>query len=161
MEMARRERSYRRLASGFIILVLGAQAATLAVTAVSPGRLLARFYPIIEYPMYAGAHYENERVIGRWLLRGVLGDGSVVEINEQTLNLSLWNFVTLVDQVASGAPGTAERQHAIDTLIAIVRERQSHGSEIKTLRIDSYPLKVTRHGAAPAPSETVWSMSLP
>jgi hypothetical protein len=160
IEMERPERIYRGLASTFIVLVLGAQAATLPVTLMSPGRLLGRFYPIIEYPMYAQAHYDGERVVGRFLLRGVLADGSQVDITEQSLRISVWDFVVLTEQVATGTPDSPGMLRAVKNLLAIVREREPRVGEFKTLQIDSYPMKLSRDGAAPAPSETVWSIPM-
>jgi hypothetical protein len=154
------ERIYRRVASGFIVAVLGAQAATLAITAITPGRLLGRFYPIIEYPMYAQAHHDGERVTGRWLLRGVLADGNELDITEDSLHISVFSFAVLTQQVADATPDSPESQDAIKTLISIVRERESRASEIKMLRIDSYPMIVTRNGAQTVPSETVISIPM-
>ncbi len=157
----RMERNYRRLVSTFIVLAIGAQVATFGVTFVSPGWLDARTYPIIEYPMYAQAHYDGERVTGRWLLRGVLADGAEIDITEQSLHVSLWDFILLTDQVATGRPNAPQTLKAIGNLITVVQDREPRAGEIKTLRIDSYPMKVTRHGGEKIPSEPVVSIPMP
>jgi hypothetical protein len=158
---ARRDRIYRRLVSVFLVLTLGTQIATLGVTAVRPGWLTAKLYPIIEYPMYAPAHYEGERVTGRWLLRGVLASGGEIEITEQSLRTSIWDFILLTDPIATGTPNSPRTLTAIQRLVAVVREREPRARELKMLRIESYPLKVTRNGAEKIPSETVVSIPMP
>jgi hypothetical protein len=158
--MARPERNYRALIATFLVLTLGAQIASLGVTIVRPGSLTAKLYPIIEYPMYARAHYDGERVIGRWLLKGVLANGNQIDITEQSLRVSGWDFILLTDQVALGKPGAPQTQRAIDTLVTMVKQRVSEASAIRELRIDNYPMKVTRHGAQWTASETVLSIPM-
>jgi hypothetical protein len=160
LSTSRHERLYRGLASTFIIVILGAQAATLGVTLVKPGWLYNRLYPIIDYPMYALAHYDGERVTGRWLLRGVLENGGEIDITEQSLHLSVWDFVGLTEPIVSGAPNAPETHRAIQELVAVVRAREPRAAEFKTLRIDSYPMRVTRHGPETIPSETVLSIPM-
>jgi hypothetical protein len=155
-----RQRIIRNLVSGFIALVLGAQIATLGVTVIRPGALAGKLYPIIEYPMYAFAHYDGERIKGRWLLRGVLADGEQLDINEQSLRISVWDYIDLLEPVVALPPNSVQQQTAIQTLITVVRERERRAGELKTLRIDSYPLKLTRHGGEPMPSETVMSIPM-
>jgi hypothetical protein len=157
----RLDRDYRALVSTFILLTLGAQTATFGVTLVSPGWLTSKLYPIIEYPMYAQAHYDGERVTGRWLLRGVLANGELIDITEQSLRVSLWDFILLTDPVAVGLPNEPKTLGAIRKLIAVVKAREPRASEIKLLRIDSYPMKVTRHGPEKIPSETVATIPMP
>jgi hypothetical protein len=157
---ARRQRLYQNLASTFIALALGAQAASLGVTLVHPGLLLGRLYPIIEYPMYSDAHYDGERVTARWLLRGVLANGGEIDITEQSLGMSVWNFILLTDQVATGKTNSPQTRDAIQTLLAVVRSREARAHELKSLRIDSYPMKVTRHGAEVIASEPVLTLPM-
>lgn len=155
------ERRYRTLVSTFLVLALGAQIATLGVTLVRPGWLAATVYPILEYTMYAQAHYDGERVTGRWLLRGQLANGGVIDITEQTLRVSIWDFGELTEQVAVGKPGTPETLRGVQRLISVVREREPRANEIRMLRIDSYPMKVTQHGAQTTPSQTVATIAMP
>jgi hypothetical protein len=157
---ARPDGVYRGLISTFLILALTAQVATLAFSLVAPGRLRAHVYPFIEYPMYAGSHYENERVVARWLLQGVLADGSAIDISETSLHLSIWDFVLLTDAIVNRPPGNPQRTEAIRTLIGLVRERAPHADELKELQISNYPLKVTRHGGEKIPSEIVVTIPL-
>jgi hypothetical protein len=155
------ERRYRALVSTFIVLTLGAQAASLGVTLVSPGWLTAKIYPIIEYPMYAQAHYDGERVEGRWLLRGVLAHGGEIDINEDSLRVSPWDYIHLTDAVALAQPDTAQRAKAIQELVAVVKAREPRAADLSALRLDSYPMKVTRNGAAAMPSDTVVTIPMP
>jgi hypothetical protein len=155
------ERNYRALVSAFIVLTLGAQIATFGVTLVRPGWLRDKLYPIIEYPMYAQAHYDGERITGRWLLRGMLANGDQIDITEQSLRVSIWDFILLTDPIAVGAPNAPQTVTAIQRLITIIRAREPRASEIKALRIESYPMKVTRHGPEKMPSETVMTIPMP
>jgi hypothetical protein len=156
----RTQRIYRRLASTFIVVTLGAQIATFPVTLVHPGALSGKLYPIIEYPMYADAHYDGERVTGRWLLRGVFAGGGEIDITEQSLGISFWDFNLLVHPVATGVPNSPQMLKSIQSLLTVVRAREPRAREFKMLRIDSYPMKVTRNGATPMPSETVVSIPM-
>src|SRR5579863_1876177 len=161
LALDRQERHYRAWVSLLVLCLLGMQAATYAVTLVRPGWLRARLYPIIEYPMYAQAHYENERVTGRWLVRGLLANGSEIDITAQSLRISPWDFVLLTDPIGVGPQDAPAAIGARDRLIAIVREREPRAAEITALRIDNYPMRVTRNGPETVPSEAVVTVPMP
>jgi hypothetical protein len=153
-EVSPRDRRYRFLISAFLVIVLGAQGATIAFTAVRSGLIWSRLYPIIEYPMYAEAHYEGERVTGRWILHGVLASGGQVNVSEDTLNISFWDYNFLVGSAVKREP------NAIEHMIQVVRERDPRAKEFTALVVENYPMKLSRNGGTPIPSEVVLSVSM-
>jgi hypothetical protein len=146
--------AYRSLVSVFIILVLAAQTATLPVTATRGTYVRSRLYPILEYPMYAVAHFEGERVTASWILEGVLSDSKTIDISYNQLHVDIFDFVNTVQSTLDGnANGRA-------TLRKLVRDHIPGAEQIRELRIKNYPMKITRNGPQPLPSELVMSIPM-
>src|SRR5271167_4699741 len=80
----------------FIVVVLAAQAATLAVTSTRATFPRGRAYPILDYPMYGPAHLEGERVSVSRLLEGVFADGKTIDISSDRLHADVFDFVNIV-----------------------------------------------------------------
>jgi hypothetical protein len=116
--------------------------------------LRSKLYPILEYPMYAPAHYNGERVTASWLIDGVLPDGKLVSITGEQLHVDIFDFINIVQ---SALQGDAKE---IGTLRELVRERVPGADRIQELRIKNYPLKLTRDGPKPLPSEVVMTIPL-
>jgi hypothetical protein len=143
---------YRTAVSVFIIAVLAAQAATIPVTAMHGAFLRSKLYPILEYPMYAPAHYNGERVTASWLIEGVVPDGKTIGITNDQLHVDIFDFINIVQSALQG------NSREIDTLRELVRDRVPGADRIQELRIKNYPLKVTRDGPQPLPSEVVMTI---
>jgi hypothetical protein len=138
----------RACASFFIVGVLLTQAATLFVTAMHATFLRSKLFPFLEYPMYAPAHYEGERVTASWLLEGQLPQGDGVPVTKEQLGIDIFDFNRLVQATLEG-----DKQQA-QVLRRMVRERVPQGELFTVLVIKSYPVRVTRDGPQPLPPET-------
>lgn len=138
----------RACASFFIAGVLLIQAGTLGVTAVHAHFLHSKLFPFIEYPMYAPAHYEGERVTASWLLEGQLPEGHGVPVTKEGLGIDIFDFNRLVQATLEGDKEQAQ------VLRRLVRERIPQGERFTVLIIKSYPVRVTRDGPQPLPAET-------
>ena len=154
MAQAKFAAAYRTAVSVFVIAILAAQAATIPVTAMHGSFLRSKLYPILEYPMYAPAHYDGERVTASWLIEGLLPDGKTVSITNDQLHVDIFDFINIVQSALQGD----SRQ--IDTLRELVRDRVPGADRIHALRFKNYPLKVTRSGPQPLPSEVVMTIPL-
>jgi hypothetical protein len=144
---------YRTGISVFVGALLAAQAATLPVTAMHASFLRSRLFPILEYPMYAPAHYAGERVTASWLLEGVLDDGKTISISKEQLGVDIFDFANIIQPVLKHDPA------ATQTLFEALRDHVPGADRIRELRIKSYPMQVTRDGPKVLPSEVV--MTLP
>lgn len=154
MPVVNSTRWYRFVVSVFIVAVLVAQAATLIVTATRGTYLRSNAYPILEYPMYAPAHYEGERVSASWLLEGVSGDGKTIAISSEQLHVDVFDFVNIVQLALSGSASGRS------TLRELVLGHVPGADQLKEIRIKNYPMKVTRAGPQPLPSEVVMTIQL-
>jgi hypothetical protein len=154
MDRAKCAAWYRAGVTIFVAAVLFAQAATLAVTATRGTYLRDRLYPILEYPMYAPAHYEGERVTASWLLEGELANGSTISITSDALRLDIFDFVNIMQAVLHG------KAQALATLRQLVRDRVPGADQIRVVRVKDYPLKVTRNGPEPLPSDVIMTFTL-
>src|SRR5579872_3939485 len=151
----RSEKVYRTIVSAFVAVVLLAQAATVFVTATRGTYLRDRLFPVLEYPMYAPAHYEGERVIASWLLEGVYGDDLKIDIPKEMLKIDIFDFVHTVEGTINGNPNTTA------TLVTLVREHVPNAAQLTEIRIKNYPVRLTRNGPQPMPSEVVKTLPLP
>jgi hypothetical protein len=151
----RSEKLYRTIVSAFVVVVLFAQAATILVTATRGGYLRDRLFPVLEYPMYAPAHYEGERVVASWLLEGVYSDGQKIDISKDLLKIDIFDFVHTVEGTLNGDPNTTA------TFVTLIRERVPNAARLSEIRIKNYPVRLTRNGPAPMPSEVVKTMAMP
>jgi hypothetical protein len=154
MDQAKWAASYRIAVSVFVTALLAAQAATLSVTALHGSFLRSKLYPILEYPMYAPAHYNGERVTASWLIEGVLADGKTVSITDDQLHVDIFDFINIVQSALRGDP------REIAALRELVRDRIPGADRIQELRIKNFPLQVTRDGAKPLPSDVVMTIPL-
>jgi hypothetical protein len=154
MDSSRRETLYRTGISIFVTGLLAAQASTLLITARASTVLRSKLYPFIEYPMYGIAHYEGERVTATWVLEGVYASGRTIEITREMLDLSIWDYNRVVQGALAGYPG------AVDGFRELIRERVPAGSDLQQVRINSYAIKVTRHGPQDEPSKLAMSVAM-
>ena len=153
MQQAQRNHICRIGASVFVAAVLFAQTATIPIMAMHGTFLRSKLFPILEYPMYAPAHYESERVSASWLIEGVLPSGKTLAISKEQLQVDIFDFVNIVQGTMQHDP------KATATLRQLVRERVVGSEQLQELRIKNYPMQVTRDGPKALPSEVV--MTLP
>jgi hypothetical protein len=151
----RSEKLYRTIVSAFVAVLLFAQAATILVTASRGGYLRDRLFPVLEYPMYAPAHYEGERVTASWLLEGVYRDGLTIDITDDMLKIDIFDWVHTLEGTLAGNPNTTA------TLVTLIRERVPNAAQLSELRIKNYPVRVTRNGPEKIPSEVVKTLAMP
>ena len=154
MDQAKSAAWYRTGVTIFIATMLLAQAATLPVTATRSTFLRNRAYPILEYPMYASAHYEGERVNASWLIEGALVNGGTISISNEQLHVDIFEFVNIVQAVLHGSTA------ASGTLRELIRDHVPAADQIRELRIMNLPIKITRGGPQPLPSEVVMTISM-
>jgi hypothetical protein len=88
---AHRARAYRALVSLFVIVVLGAQTATLVATVLLKP-MDVWFWPIIDYPMYAPAGYEGDSVDSEYGVFVALDDGQTRMVSKEELGLNVFHF---------------------------------------------------------------------
>lgn len=154
MDNSRTQTSYRIGVSIFVTAVLGAQAATLLVTAQHASFLRSKMFPILEYPMYAPAHYEGERVTASWLLEGELADGKTVAIPREQLQVDIFDYVNIVQSTLQ------HDRAATDVLTGLVRDHVPGAGLLHELRIKNYPVQLTRDGPRRISSEIVMTIPL-
>ena len=105
--------------------------------------------------MYAPAHYEGERVIASWLLEGVYADGLKVDISKEMLKIDIFDFVHTVEGTINGNANTTA------TLVTLIREHVPNAAQLSEIRIKNYPVRLTRDGPVPMPSEVVKTLPMP
>jgi hypothetical protein len=135
--------------------LLTAQAMTLGVTASGKRSLLRnKLYPIIEYPMYAPAHYEGERVTATWELQALLSSGETMPISREALELTIWDYNRIVQAFLRGDP------RATENFEEVIRTRAPRASEIREVRIISYGVQLGRNGPIKIPSQVVRTIKI-
>ena len=154
MNNSRAQVCYRAGISVFVTALLGAQASTLWVTAQHGTFLRSKLFPILEYPMYAPAHYEGERVTASWLLEGALADGKSIAIPRELLQVDIFDFVNIVQSTLQ------HDRTATATLLGLVRQHVAGAERIRELRIKDYPVQLTRNGPRPLASEIVMTIPM-
>jgi hypothetical protein len=105
--------------------------------------------------MYSPAHYEGERVTASWLIDGVLADGQTINISRESLQIDIFDFTRIMHAALNGD------RNATQTLEALIRTHAANASDIREIRVKNYPMRVTRDGPAPMPSEVVATMPMP
>ena len=137
-----------------VTALLATQAATIPVTATRGTYLRNKLFPILEYPMYAPAHYEGERVTASWLIDGVLANGRVISISNDALHVDIFDFVRIVQAALNGDP------KATSTLRDLIQSRVPGAADIRQILIKSYPVQVTRNGPQAMPAEVVMAIPM-
>jgi hypothetical protein len=106
-------------------------------------------WPFIDYPMYSESHREGERVAALRSVYATLADGSEVLLAPEDLGLGhFWLFRLWVE-----APLLKRKGAELDFVRDAYREHR--GGDIVALRIEDYPVIVTREGAQAAPPPRV------
>jgi len=154
MEPSRLSGLYRTGVSVFVAAALAAQAATIPVTAMHGSFLRSKLFPILEYPMYAPAHYEGERVTASFLLEGVLQDGKIIPITREQLGVDIFDYVDIVQTAMRPEPAAAQ------TLLDVIHQHIPGADQFQEVRIKSYPMQVTRDGPKPLPSQVMKTIPL-
>src|SRR5262245_53915553 len=83
--------AYRAFVSLFVIVLLGAQFATLVATAVLKP-MDTWFWPIIDYPMYAPAGYDGDSVDSEYGIFVVFDDGRTRRVSREDTGLNVFHF---------------------------------------------------------------------
>lgn len=121
----------------------------LSLQVVAVVRRHAMGWPFIDYPMYSSSHREGERVDALYSTYATLADGSEVLLAPDDVGLrDFWLFRLWVEQPLLGG-----RRDELRFLVDAYRA--ARGGTIVALRIEDYPVIVTRSGAQPAPPPRV------
>lgn len=130
--------AYRILVSATAVAILGAQASTLLATiALKP--VGGWFWPIIDYPMYAPAGYEDDPVDSEYALHIMLDDGSTRPVTREELGLNVFHFFYLTNSIA---------KRRIDSSLTRVLDTLPDHHRIRAVTVSSSGKVITRHGIA-------------
>jgi hypothetical protein len=136
MEMTRQQRIRLGLISVLILGVLVAQT-------VSSFRRTYKWWPFLSYPMYADAHYENERILVHYSLYAVTSDGKRHYLDPDTdMKIGFWRYLKLSRQLADKV-----LEPAIPSLAAI----KTLYPDLQEIQVEDFPMIITRDGPAKAP----------
>lgn len=139
MELTRQQKLRFGLISALILAVL--------VTQIYTGfRKGYKWWPFLAYPMYAEAHFENERIGVENYMYAVTPKGRIYLHPDRDLHLGFWRY----DGVARGLRDGKLKQNS--GALALIR---SVHPDIERLEIEDYPVIITRDGPKPAPKKIV------
>ena len=143
-------RAYRYLVTGFVVFVLGFQAAISfgPIVGVNLGTL---YWPLLNYAMYSRSFKEGDFVDYYRLLEGVTRDGDVVSIPMESTGLHLWHYQDLVRDLERGRIEAFE--HAFRSL--------PEGTVLTEIRVRSFPVAVTRDGPVEKDSMLLATIPVP
>lgn len=143
---ARRAHRARLAISGLIILLLGLQCTAVALHT-------DKSFPFQHYPMYAEAHGEGEHVEVALTVYGRIADGAERRISQEDMNMPFFVFRrTFVQAILDGDLKRVGRLLApYERLI---------GARLISVRIENYPVIVTRTGPRDVPAETIKTLEL-
>lgn len=111
-------------------------------------------WPFVAYPMYRGAHYENERLHHDFTAYVVLADGSRAQISPGDLGMDWWRFRENVVG-AMFAEDTEALQTTVDQYC------QQHEARVIGLELEDMGVVVTRNGMKDGlPPEVVASVDI-
>jgi len=130
------------------LVILGFLGLHLAAGFSGNWRFGSYYWPFLSYPLYHTPHYEGERIKTRTPIIGTWEDGTAVPITRQDLGLNHfrfeWGFVGAVH---------SEDREKLKVYWDMYRKRK--GKRLAALRLENFPMIVTREGMKPAPQETL------
>ena len=135
-------KGYQRAVSIFILFVLAMQ----TYVSVIPGG--NDFWPFIDYPMYQHKHREGERIDGGHSVYATLADGSEIEIRPADVGTTYFKFQGHVAKAL-----VRGRENSWKPLLQQFEKRRN--VKIVRLRVENYPMVITKEGGKPAPAEVV------
>lgn len=142
-------RGYQNAVSVVVLVVLGAQTATLIPNALQRGPG-GKWWPFLTYGMYATSNQPGQTIDVHYLLSGITQDGREVEITRNDLGLRFFDYQILTVKLAH----RDQREG-----LAVLRKR--YPQPLSEVIVKTYPLKLTREGAVPAPSTVVKRLVVP
>jgi len=139
-------RGYTFIATTFIVGVLGIQSLTI-VTPILPIKFIGadRHWPVVTYPMYTKSYVEGDYINVKLILTIKNKAGEEIEITENQLGLTHWDFYTLVSKISRNSP------NALDTFLEIYED----SDEADFVYVKTYPLRITKEGPIPAESKVL------
>ncbi|MGH8579988.1 MAG: hypothetical protein ACREVK_07690 [Gammaproteobacteria bacterium] len=135
-------KGYQRAVSIFILFVLAMQ----TYVSVIPGG--DDFWPFIDYPMYQRKHREGERVDVGHSVYATFADGSEVKIGPADVGTTHFKFQGHVARALVHG-----RENSWKPLIQQFEKRRN--VKIIRLRVENYPMVITKEGGRPAPAEVL------
>lgn len=132
---------YRWIVSIFIVFVFAMQT---YMTLIPEGD---SFWPFLDYPMFQQKHREGDRLVGLSVY-ATLADGREIKISSDDSGTTYFQFQAHV----AGAL-IHGREHSWKPLIKQFEKR--HDIKIVRLRVENYPMVITREGGRAAPSEVL------
>jgi len=134
------EKAYRFFASGVIVTMLLLQGNV--ITFMAAGNPIGTWYwPIMDYPMYSGAHQEGDYMKVSFPLEVVTEDGVVTKITADDVGLNFWKFLYIGTGISKSS------QKSADLLVSLL----PNGDRITEIRVYSSPFIITKKGVADAP----------
>ena len=126
-------------ASFFLASILLLQGSVLVFMAIGKP-VGAWFWPIIDYPMYSGAHEEGDHLKAFLILEVVTEDGMVSKVTADDVGLNFWKFLYIGSGIAKSSKRSA------DLLVSLLPD----GKNITEVRVYSSPYIITKNGKADA-----------
>lgn len=141
------EKGYQRTVSIFILFVLSTQ----TYVSVIPGG--DDFWPFIDYPMYQHKRREGARVDVGYSVYATLADGSEIKIGPGDIGTTHFRFQSHVAKALVHG-----RENRWKPLLRQFEKR--HNLKIVRLRVENYPMVITREGGKPVPAEVLKVLEL-
>lgn len=144
-----RSRSLARwFATAVVVTVLGAQ---LVVGFMSS---MNHTFPIMNYPMFSGPHYDGDR-LDDYFVHAVLPDGSEALVTPEDVGMEFWTFrVNVVTEIIE-----AEDTRPLRPIADIICARHDVGEV--TLRASDIGVFISRNGAVQGEPMEVGAVTLP
>ncbi|MGH8593460.1 MAG: hypothetical protein ACREX9_17365 [Gammaproteobacteria bacterium] len=135
-------KGYQPAVSIFILFVLAMQ----TYVSVVPGG--DDFWPFIDYPMYQHKHREGERVDVGHSVYATLADSREVKIGPADVGITHFKFQGHVAKALVHG-----RENRWKPLLRQLEKRRK--VKIVGLRVENYPMVITKEGGKPAPAEVL------
>lgn len=146
----RLQRLYRALVVVFVVVLLGAQFSTLIATAVRKP-FGAWYWPIIDYPMYASPGASGDSIDSEFILRGVLDDGTEVNITRADLGLNVFHYGNLTAAIRHGEPNG----------IAALQKTYKQATRLRQVKLLTSGRVIERNGILQREAVVMRSVDLP
>ena len=149
MRLSDRNSKVHFVISCFVTIILLSQGSALLFMAI--GKPIGTwFWPIIDYPMYSGAHEEGDYLYASLTLEVVTGDGVVSNVTADDIGLNFFKFYYI------GAGISKSSKRYADYLISLM----PNGNDVAEVRVYSSPYIITKKGKTDAPPKLLNVMTI-
>lgn len=137
MVLNSRDKVLRFFASGIIVAMLLLQGSMIAFM-VGGNAVGTWFWPIIDYPMYSGAHQEGDYIKQSIPIEVVTENGAVTKVTANDVGLNFWKFLYIGTGILKSS------QKSADLLVSLL----PYGDVVTEIRAYSSPYIITKNGKA-------------